>query len=601
MNISNIEKALILVGKNSSGKSNIMKVIRALGGDYSFSAEDFNEKKQNIEIAVSLQLDPEDLMLFHKNRILSRHGSYQAWEKVFRSKLPSFQDGLLTFLYIANREGSVRYDDGVYKNNKYIKEIFPKIYFLDTQRDLLQLQEEILLFQENEILKMMRSGCCLFNRARNCTHCFQCIGLLHQKTPAELDAFETAKLLEYKLYSLNLDDFSKRVNRNIQKNGGFAGEIRYVAECDTNRMFQVRVEIVDEKGSGSFSVSALGKGMRSIYLLSLLEAYVEEQNQIPSLILLEAPETFQHPGMQRITSEILFRLSKKNQVIFTTYSPNLLYNFNSRQIRQVVLEAGFHSNVKEHTNIDVILDELGYSANDLLNVNFVFIVEGKQDKGRLPLLLEKYYGEIQNEDGHLSRIAIITTNSCTNIKTYANLKYMNKIYLKDQFLMIRDGDGKEHQELVSQLCRYYEKRGQEDVDTLPRVSEKNVLVLKYYSFENYFLNPQIMVQIGVIDKPEDFYQILLEKWKEYLYRLKSGQKLVSVIGRDLEDVTDVKMHMEAIKTYLRGHNLFDLFYGAFRKQEKELLTKYIDCAPRNEFQDILDGIERFAFFESRRY
>ncbi len=45
--------------------------------------------------------------------------------------------------------------------------------------------------------------------------------------------------------------------------------------------------------------------------------------------------------------------------------------------------------------------------------------------------------------GKLSRIAIITTNSCTNIKTYANLKYMNQIYLRDQFLMIRDGDGED--------------------------------------------------------------------------------------------------------------------------------------------------------------
>ena len=48
-------------------------------------------------------------------------------------------------------------------------------------------------------------------------------------------------------------------------------------------------------------------------------------------------------------------------------------------------------------------------------------------------------------DGNLQRIAIITTNSCTNIKTYANLKYINTLYLKDQFMMIRDSDGKDKQ------------------------------------------------------------------------------------------------------------------------------------------------------------
>ena len=102
-----------------------------------------------------------------------------------------------------------------------------------------------------------------------------------------------------------------------------------------------------------------------------------------------------------------------------------------------------------------------------MNVDFVFIVEGRQDKSRLPLLLKKYYSEVYKEDGSLSRVSIITTNSCTNIKTYANLKYMNQVHFKDQFLMIRDGDGKDRGELKRQLCRYYEEQGKRDVDHLP--------------------------------------------------------------------------------------------------------------------------------------
>ena len=72
----------------------------------------------------------------------------------------------------------------------------------------------------------------------------------------------------------------------------------------------------------------------------------------------------------------------------------------------------------------------GYTANDLMNVSFVFIVEGKQDSNRLPLLLEKYYSEIYDENGNLQRISIVPVNSRTNIKTYANLKYINKLYFK---------------------------------------------------------------------------------------------------------------------------------------------------------------------------
>ena len=95
--------------------------------------------------------------------------------------------------------------------------------------------------------------------------------------------------------------------------------------------------------------------------------------------------------------------------------------------------ARYNTCVREDTDLDAILNDLGYTANDLMNVSFVFIVEGKQDKSRLPLLLKKYYSEVYDESGQLKRIAIISTNSCTNIKTYANLKYINSVYLKVQF------------------------------------------------------------------------------------------------------------------------------------------------------------------------
>ena len=128
---------------------------------------------------------------------------------------------------------------------------------------------------------------------------------------------------------------------------------------------------------------------------------------------------------------------------------------------------------------------------------------------------------------------------------------------------------------------------------------ENALILKYYSFENYFLDPKVMARIGIIESEEQFYEIFLEKWKEYLHRLRSGQKLLEVLGRDFETAEDVKAHMEEIRIHLRGHNLFDIFYGRYKKQETELLKQYIDLAPREDFKDILDSIDRFIYFESR--
>lgn len=598
MHIQDIENALILVGQNNTGKTTVLNAVRAAGGDYRICPEDFDEDGANIEIRVSLEFTGKDLDLLRQKGVVSKYRRRDAWLQDFCKKLPSFSENVLTFTMSANRNGRIRYQDGFKKHNTYIQEVFPKIYCIDAERSPEQLQNDLFLLQKDELLLKMRSGCCMFDQARKCSQCFRCIGLIQQKRPAELNVMETSKLLDYKLYQLNLDEFARRINKNFRKNGG-REEIFYSINRNVEKMLSITTQIHSPAQNLLQPIEQMGKGMRCIYLFSLLEAYTEIKENLPSIIMIEDPEIFLHPRLQKVAGEILYRLSRKNQVIFSTHSPNLLPNFNSRQIRQVVLDKEGCSAIREKTDISAILDDLGYTAGDLMNVNFVFIVEGRQDKSRLPLLLRKYYSEMYDSDGNLSRIAIITTNSCTNIKTYANLKYMNQIYIRDQFLMIRDGDGDDPARLKRQLCRYYEERNLEDMDKLPQVRPENVLILRYYSFENYFLNPGIMASLGIIESEEAFYEIFLEKWREYLHRIISGRRLTAILGQDLTSVEDVKTHMEEIRTHMRGHNLFDIYYGRYKNEETALLERYIELAPREDFRDILEAVEQFPYFESR--
>ena len=597
--LTRLESALILVGKNRTGKTAVLEAARAVGGTYQIQPEDFREGHPPVSVKVELEITKEDLYSFQRQGLVSRYRRFDAWLEDFCKKLPSYKEGVLSFTFMAKWSGERIYSDGIKKNNHYIREIFPQIYYIDVQRNLRQFQKDILLWMENDQIRQMRSDVCMFDRTKKCRHCFDCMGVISKKAAGELNALEAAKLLDYKLYQLNLDDFSAKMNENFRRNGGME-EIRYSMNRDVERMLEVTTETYDPGQNLTKPLEKMAKGMRSVYMLSLMETYAQGSGQTPGIIVVEEPELFLHPQMQKIAGQILYRLSKKNQIIFSTHSANLLSNFNTRQIRQMVLDENGCSCVRERTDISRILEDLGYTAVDLLNVNFVFIVEGKQDKSRLPVLIRKYYAETYDQNGQLFRIAIINTNSCTNIKTYANLKYINQIYLKDQFLMIRDGDGKDRKELQHQLCRYYEERSREDMDALPRVRPQNVLVLRYYSFENYFLNPEIMVRVGVLKSEEQFYEILLKKWKEYLWKIKSGKHLTEIIGKNLETVEDIREHMEEIKIYLRGHNLFDIFYGRYKKNEKEILTKYIELASREEFADILDAIDSFIYFENRK-
>lgn len=602
LNIEKLENASILIGKNSTGKTVILDAILAVCQMYKICIQNFNEQENNIEIDVRLSIEEEDLRLLHKQGKVSKYKRWELWNTDFSSKLPSFIDGILSFTFIANKQGGFRYYDGFKKDNKYIVQALPKLYYIDHTRNLEEIQADILMTRSHEAaLSELRANKCIFDETKNCNECFQCIGVIEKKKISQLSVFETAKLLEYKLMNLDMDNFMERLNYHFNKNSGLPHSLIYQFNFDVDALFRMNVMMYQKQNDEIEWTKNMSEGMKSIYIFSLLEAYLETKEKLPCIILIEDPEMFLHPQLQKVASEILYRLSLKNQVIFSTHSPNMIFNFNSHQIKQVKLDQEGYTVLREQNDISRILDDLGYSANDLMNVSFVFIVEGKQDRNRLPLLLNKYYSEIYDDAGKLHRISIITTNSCTNIKTYANLKYINQLYLKDQFVMIRDGDGKDKKELQEQLCNYYRLREAEDVGNLPKVLPRNVLVLKYYSFENYFLDPVVMAQIGVVPSEDKFYDILFEKYEEYLYRLTSFKNLYEKTGLEIKSKQDIKDNMELIRIYGRGHNLFDIFYGRYKDdKENEILKKYIEAAPKENFQDILESIDHFIYFSNRK-
>ena len=602
LEIKQMENACIFIGKNSVGKTAILDAILTALGQKEVKQKHFNESSSNIEITVKLSVSDDALHMFHRQGVISRYKRYELFYEDFCAKFPTYRDGMLTYTFIANREGKIKYSDGVKKDNEYIPKILPKIYYIDHRRDIDEIEEDILRTGIREkTVGTLRENKCMFDESRQCNTCFQCIGKIEKKPISELTIFETEKLLEYKMLHADSDDFMERLNQCFRKNSGLKDSLVNHINIDLSSMMKVDVVRYRENSDMYESIYDMSEGMKSIYILSLLEAYMQEEEKLPCILMMEDPELFLHPELQKTASETLYRLSEKNQVIFSTHSPTMIFNFNKKQIKQVQLNGEGFPVIREQNDIGRILDDLGYSANDFMNVNFVFIVEGKQDRNRLPLLLNKYYSEVYDKDGNLQRIAIVATNSCTNIRTYANLKYMNQLYLKDHFLMIRDGDGKDAEELKRQLCSYYDDRNKQDTGALPRVRERNVLILKYYSFENYFLNPSVMAQIGVIKNEEDFYDILYDKYREYLHRIKSFKKMREITGLDIQSKEDIRNNLETILIYGRGHNLFDIFYGRYRgEKENEILKKYIEVADRDTFKDILDAIDAFVYFDSRR-
>ena len=109
-----------------------------------------------------------------------------------------------------------------------------------------------------------------------------------------------------------------------------------------------------------------------------------------------------------------------------------------------------------------------------------------------------------------------------------------------------------------------------------------------------------MTELGIVKSEEHFWRILFSKWKKYLYKIKSGKAFQDKIGKRVETVEDIKEHFEEFKIYMRGHNLYDIFYGRYRDRENEILKQYLEIAPREDFKDILDTIDSIVYFNSRK-
>ena len=72
------------------------------------------------------------------------------------------------------------------------------------------------------------------------------------------------------------------------------------------------------------------------------------------------------------------------------------------------------------------------------------------------------------------------------------------------------------------------------------------------------------------------------------------------MGIKIESVEDLKEHFEDIIVYGRGHNLYDIFYGRFKKEkEEEVLKRYIEYADRETFADIIEKLDNISYVTAR--
>jgi predicted ATPase len=166
---------------------------------------------------------------------------------------------------------------------------------------------------------------------------------------------------KFQLVSQELDDCMGISLKVLDEQKGMQVSENGTLEIDLLNLPKTTIKVkVLEKDSLEIPLSNMSDGT-----LRIMAYYVLlHQDQLPTLIGIEEPERNLHPGLLREVASVVKRLSKKTQVIITTHSSQLLDCFNLDEINSDV-SVLLLSKTDDVGTKAFPVDELGKSRDDL--------------------------------------------------------------------------------------------------------------------------------------------------------------------------------------------------------------------------------------------
>ena len=639
--ISDIDNALVLIGKNNSGKSAFLTAVRTLLGNYTPQAKDFYKDTPEIEISVIFEINDDYISKFYTNSKLGiqklpsnssdfenikentvfSESSFSAfkterqdavanrledvstwerfgaiWIKAIKAKL-NIDNNLLTVKAVFRKDAS---KPKYFINNTVnadVPVLFPNVAFIDDTRYFEEEEngkaKTITSSLFAEVLKNQALTDETFIYCENCNHTdceTRCIDAIRRKNPGELSIEELQKLINYKTKNSS-EEITRRITESFQKNYQEGFKVNIKATSNVDKSFSLITKIYDPNLGAEIELSNVGAGVRSIYILSLLQSY-QQINTNHTILLFEEPELYLHPELQKEMAKTLSQISNNSQVLFTTHSPVMLREFSNDDIRRISLDEEY-SCVASTTSIDEVLYEIGYSTQDVLNTDYIIFVEGIDDREIIGCLLKKYY----NID--IDRISIIDTDSCTKFGFYATLKFLEKTSIGREFAIIRDADMRLNESVLAELNN--QLTSAQLVNRFPVDDTLNIFITTYSSIEGYLFSPELLVEKGFFNNVEDVYSLLQEKLISNKYKMvdyfrkqnRNNPERITEFEDEYDTmVTNPQDNITWIKSNIREHSFFN-----FVKSKQISYKDYVDELPITAFADIIrffDGIDYFS-------
>jgi ABC-type cobalamin/Fe3+-siderophores transport system ATPase subunit len=153
--------------------------------------------------------------------------------------------------------------------------------------------------------------------------------------------------------------------------------------------FYKSLDLVVKEGDFAISAQEMGEGMQNAIVLAILQAF-EETRRKGAILLIEEPEMFLHPQMQRSLYKTIREIGRTNQVIYTTHSPHFV---SVPEYDEVLLVRKLADGTAARPSTlptndrrrEKMVKELDPERNELFFARRLLLVEGDTEKLAFPV------------------------------------------------------------------------------------------------------------------------------------------------------------------------------------------------------------------------
>lgn len=597
----------IIVGKNNSGKSNIIRAIDLILGEKSPTWEksenitdnDFFDGKTGNDIFIWCELIKED------GESLNLSGAKGAFFKLKDSYSSTYikmnvdfsnKDNLFEF---STEEGQARIDDNEFRKEWIGARPYCQKGFNSELRDMTNFAFAFRSIKESEVY--IKQLLFLYKKANETDWFFGINANLRNELlqsaiiPSFRDPKDQLRITNYTWYGKLLRECVKKDDPDLNNAFGKVKEasnrlfeelqnkiscgnihiafpntkISFQFNPDTKQDIYQSVLIYVDDGFNS-KLNEKGSGIQSAVTIALFDYYIRNiAHTNGSLLAIEEPEIYLHPHGRRVISDRLdaFLDGHKNQVILTTHSPEFICSPHE-DINMIVVKKDKETFAKNFSFKNVKTKQVLIKKQnaEMFFADAVILVEGA-DKYILESIAEAFGGKIKIRSNGTEKeigmtwlndynISIINCGGKTEFWKY--VKIFNELNIP--WLVLADFDF-----LREGLNEFFTNLSydRQFIDKLNSLKSRITITGKYKSISDIKdaqLEPEIKEYISKLSKEKEIHILTgeLENFYKITPKFSKEGGVIEIISKRMEEnktideFVNIDEFIEALKIFIKN-------------------------------------------------